>query len=167
MRKLYRRFRVLLIPVAMLAAGLTAWACASDSTGPGTGTRPPGIGGLAPNFELNCQGVPNGGITLIYMDPVRSTIHYVYTPHQDTIYAAVYRDDPNTPGEQVYCRDFNAAVTWTTHFYNQSHDWYLANIHAQDVTVVSSGINSGPVGSEWVVGTAGSKTDTTQVVSGF
>lgn len=67
--------------------------------------------------DLSCAGIPNGNVTAVEETPFTITVPRFTTGLH--INAAVYRDDPNTPGIQTYyCRDYNAKVTWVPGVYN-------------------------------------------------
>jgi hypothetical protein len=144
--------------VLVLLVGLGLWACSdsSDSTGP---SRPsvPHVAFSLPGGTLNCADVPNGGVVKIVTDPSATTIHLTLTPHSAVVTAAVYRDDPNTPGIQIYCRDYNTAVTWRVYL---SGAFGLTNVHPQYVTIYSTCVY-GP-GAK-LIASAGVAADTTIV----
>lgn len=153
MKRLFGLLSLLVLAVVL--------ACQSDPTG--IASRPSGI---TPNFDLSCAGIPNGGVTLLNTVPRQDTIHYVYTPHSDTVSVQVWRDDPNTPGEQVYCRDYTTPVTWSKAAPpGYEPRFNLSNIHAQDVTITSTGI--GPTYFTYLIATLSPKTDTTYVRNAF
>lgn len=129
---------------------------------------PPNIGG--PNLDLNCIGLPNGGVVGVVVTPSFDTVHVTNTPHYDTLTAAVWRDDPNAPGIQFYCRDYSASVTWTALPVDGGgifNGLDLTPLSGQRVQVFAERIPTH--GSSWpfkpyslVVGASSNKADTTK-----
>jgi hypothetical protein len=94
----------LLVTAALVAAGLGALACSSEA--------PTGVA-EKPDLSIqsiDCRTVPNGGVVKVNTEPASIDMHW---HNYANATAQVFRDDPNTPGVQIYCQDFVVAVVWT------------------------------------------------------
>lgn len=106
---------------------------------------------------LDCSLVPNGSITLVEFAPSTDQLYWDTsdgTADSDFRSAAVYRDDPGTPGEQTrYCQDFSQSITFAT---NNSGDISLSP-SGQNLSFQKNGTDAG---KGVVTATAGGKADT-------
>jgi hypothetical protein len=140
------------ISLFSLLVVLALAACQSEPTQPTSPAVKPDLS----IQSIDCAGVPNGGVVLIVSTPTLTVSSLV--PFGVT-HADVYRDDPNTPGIQVYCQDFNAAVTftYTAPLVFRKH---IIGQYAQ----ASTGLRNS-AGSAKVIASIGSVADTTLVTS--
>jgi hypothetical protein len=90
-----------------LVAGLLMLVACSDNTGPNEPSGP------------NCSGMINvGAVVGVVLNKSSVTLENnpfsTLPPHQILLGAEVWRDWTSSPGEQFYCVDTGASVTWST-----------------------------------------------------
>jgi hypothetical protein len=112
---------------------LAVLACTEDTTSPDSNTNPvtptSGMGPapeIAPANLIDCSNAyAPGNVIRVNSNPQTGTAEWSELETQ--LIGSVYRDDPRTPGIQLYCEDHSINVSW-------NHDltrWYLAPVNNQ------------------------------------
>lgn len=134
----------------ILAAGLTAWACGSDSTGP------TGVQTVKPNpitmhlVSLDCAFAgSSGGIVGVTVSPKNIVLYRSTHTHVD-ITGFVWRDDPNTPGVQFYCFDRTVKVNFT--YWNLALSQPYGTDRLQQTTAQPGNLIGGTFGTSIITG---------------